>query len=60
VREQQDVEATAHADLKARIAALESRVEQQDAALRRVLTLLVDWVEGEEHPDLAAVRSAMR
>lgn len=60
VREQQDFEAAVHTDLKARIAALESRVEQQDAALRRVLTLLVDWVEGEEHPDLAAVRSAMR
>jgi len=30
-----------------RLAALEARVEQQDAALRRVLTLLVDWVEGE-------------
>jgi general secretion pathway protein A len=29
-----------------RIAALEARVEEQDAALRRVLSLLVDWVEG--------------
>ncbi|MCM8732145.1 ExeA family protein [Hephaestia sp. GCM10023244] len=29
-----------------RIAMLEARVEDQDAALRRVLTLLVDWVEG--------------
>jgi putative secretion ATPase (PEP-CTERM system associated) len=28
-----------------RIAALESRLEQQDAALRRVLNLLVDWIE---------------
>lgn len=44
--------------LIARIAALEARVEDQDAALRRVLTLLVDWVEGEQRPDLAAVRAA--
>ncbi|MDB5689887.1 MAG: ral secretion pathway protein [Sphingomonas bacterium] len=29
-----------------RIAALESRVEEQDVALRRILSLLVDWVEG--------------
>ncbi len=34
--------------LEARIAALEDRIEQQDAALRRVLTLLVDWIEAEE------------
>lgn len=44
--------------LVARIAALEAQVEDQDAALRRVLTLLVDWVEGEQRPDLAAVRAA--
>ncbi len=30
-----------------RLAALEARVEEQDVALRRVLTLLVDWVEGD-------------
>ena len=30
------------------VAALEARLEEQDAALRRVLTLLVDWVEGTE------------
>jgi putative secretion ATPase (PEP-CTERM system associated) len=35
--------------LDARIAALEGRIEEQDAALRRVLTLLVDWVEGDSH-----------
>ena len=33
--------------LAARVASLEARLEEQDAALRRVLTLLVDWVEGE-------------
>ena len=32
---------------EARIAALETRVEAQDAALRRVLTLLLDWVEAD-------------
>lgn len=31
--------------LQARIAALEARMEEQDKMLRRVLTLLVDWVE---------------
>lgn len=44
--------------LLARIEALEARVEDQDAALRRVLTLLVDWVEGEQRPDLASVHAA--
>jgi putative secretion ATPase (PEP-CTERM system associated) len=28
-----------------RVAALEARIEEQDAALRRVLTMLIDWVE---------------
>ena len=46
------------AALLARIATLETRIEEQDAALRRVLTLLVDWVEGEQQPDLAAIRAA--
>jgi putative secretion ATPase (PEP-CTERM system associated) len=35
------------ADLIQRLAMLEKRVEVQDAALRRVLTLLVDWIEGD-------------
>jgi len=35
-----------------RIAALEAQLEQQEAILRRVLTLLVDWVEnGQQVPD---------
>ena len=46
------------AALLARIATLETRIEEQDAALRRVLTLLVDWVEGEQEPDLASIRAA--
>jgi putative secretion ATPase (PEP-CTERM system associated) len=34
--------------IEERLAALEFRAEEQDTALRRVLTLLVDWVEREE------------
>ena len=44
-----------------RVAALEKRVERQDAALRRVLTLLVDWIEGDAvppHPDALRDRAA--
>ena len=33
-------------ELAEKIAALEARAEEQEAALRRVLTLLVEWVEG--------------
>ncbi|MDV3457055.1 AAA family ATPase [Sphingomonas sp. HF-S4] len=49
----------AEAPLDLRIAALERQILEQDAALRRVLTLLVDWVEssdGERRPDLSALR----
>jgi general secretion pathway protein A len=45
---------------RARIASLEARVEEQDAALRRVLTLLVDWVEGDGSHDTAGFRRDMR
>ncbi|HWT12824.1 MAG TPA: hypothetical protein VN231_08740, partial [Allosphingosinicella sp.] len=34
--------------LERRVAGLESRLEEQERALRRVLTLLVDWVEAEQ------------
>ena len=34
--------------LSARMARLEARIEEQDAALRRVLTLMVDFIENEE------------
>ena len=34
--------------LAARIARLEARLEEQDVALRRVLTLMVDFIENEE------------
>ncbi|MEP9402330.1 ExeA family protein [Sphingomonas sp. VNH70] len=47
------------AALRERVAMLEARVEEQEAALRRVLTLLVDWVEGDERrPDLGSMRAA--
>jgi hypothetical protein len=36
--------------LHVRLARLEARLEEQDAALRRVLTLMVDFIEGEEGP----------
>ena len=40
-----------------RIADLEARVELQDEALRRVLTLLVDWVESDaDKPDYPPIR----
>ena len=41
----------AAAELQRRIAALETRLDEQEIALRRVLTLLVDWVEnGQQLP----------
>jgi len=43
--------------LQARIALIEARLEEQEASIRRVLTLLVDWVESDaEKPDLQAAR----
>ena len=47
------------ASLDRRIAELERQLQEQDAALRRVLTLLVDWVESgdsERRPDLSGLR----
>ncbi|WP_174285432.1 ExeA family protein [Sphingomonas bacterium] len=42
-----------------RIAALEGQVENQEAALRRVLTLLVDWVESDTaRPGFTPIRNA--
>ena len=34
--------------LEARVAALEAQLVEQEAAIRRVLTLLIDWVERDE------------
>lgn len=46
------------ASLEARIVALEARLEEQELALRRILTLLIDWVEGDSHrPDLSSLQS---
>jgi hypothetical protein len=39
------------AALEARIASLEVRIAEQDAALRRVLRLMVDWVEKDAVPE---------
>lgn len=47
------------AALRERCSALEARVEEQEAALRRVLTLLIDWIESDgARPDAAAARGA--
>lgn len=44
--------------LEARVVALEARLEEQELALRRILTLLIDWVEGDSHrPDLSSLQS---
>ena len=45
ILEAEPMHAAADPALAQRIAALEARAEEQEAALRRVLTLLVDWVE---------------
>lgn len=43
----------------ARIAAMEERLEEQERAVRRLLTLLIDWVESDrETPDAEAIRGA--
>lgn len=41
------VQSISDAAVERRIAALEDRLEEQEAALRRVLTLMVDWVESD-------------
>ncbi|WP_448657403.1 ExeA family protein [Sphingomonas sp. CJ99] len=42
----------------ARLDAIEARLEEQDAALRRVLTLLVDWIETDARKaEVAGVQS---
>jgi len=47
-------------DLAARVAMLEAQAEEQGAALRRVLGLLVDWVEADEakHSDIRRAPAA--
>ncbi|HEU0099672.1 MAG TPA: AAA family ATPase [Allosphingosinicella sp.] len=43
-------EPSADLALERRIAAIESRLDEQEAAVRRVLTVLLDWVESESQP----------
>jgi putative secretion ATPase (PEP-CTERM system associated) len=43
-------EAVADASLERRIAAIEARLDEQEGAVRRVLTVLLDWVENESQP----------
>ncbi|HYI41540.1 MAG TPA: AAA family ATPase [Allosphingosinicella sp.] len=38
------------ASMDPRIAAMEARLDEQEAAVRRVLTVLLDWVENESRP----------
>lgn len=47
-------ETSADGALERRIAALEARLEEQEGAVRRVLTLLIDWVENEPRRSNAA------
>ncbi len=41
-------------DVAARIAMLEARTEEQDAALRRILEVMVEWAETQDGPQHAA------
>ncbi|PAX09658.1 ExeA family protein [Sphingomonas lenta] len=41
-------------DVERKIAALEKRIEVQEAALKRVLALLVEWIEGDLEPPASA------
>lgn len=43
-------EPPADASVERRIAAIEARLDEQEAAVRRVLTVLLDWVENESRP----------
>jgi putative secretion ATPase (PEP-CTERM system associated) len=40
--------APADGEVRSRLAALEERMDEQETAIRRVLTLLIDWVERDE------------
>ena len=54
--EQAELEPLKPAPDTARLDAIEARLDEQEAALRRVLTLLVEWVEEEEsRPSLGVV-----
>ena len=42
--------------LKQQVAALEKRCDEQDAAIRRILGLLIDWVEQDDQASQPAAR----
>ncbi len=46
-------------DASARISVLEAQVTEQDAALRRVLSLLIDWMESEPAPPVQTAYSSI-
>jgi putative secretion ATPase (PEP-CTERM system associated) len=52
------VRVVADPELAQRIAVLEARAEEQEATLRRVLTLLVEWVEKEQPENAYKVHAA--
>jgi general secretion pathway protein A len=49
-RAPEPVEAARDSSLERRIAAIEARLDEQEGAVRRVLTVLLDWVENESQP----------
>lgn len=50
------VEVGEGAALRSRIAAVEARMAEQDATMRRVLAMLIDWMEKENHAMAARLR----
>jgi general secretion pathway protein A len=50
LRRKPGAQPAADSSLERRIAAIEARLDEQEAAVRRVLTLLLDWVENEGQP----------
>jgi putative secretion ATPase (PEP-CTERM system associated) len=50
------ISAVGDANLQARIAEMEVRMAEQDATMRRVLAMLIDWMEKENHSMAARMR----
>ncbi len=59
VAEDEDAEPAPAYATEDRVAALEARIAEQEAALRRVLTLLVDWVEADRGEAAAAAAAVV-
>ena len=55
VRDEEDAELAA---LRSQYAALEARCDEQDAAIRRIVGLLIQWVEQDEMPKFASTGRA--